>query len=78
MFWPYPYLLIDRNLPGIQSFTESRKITQGNLLNLFGVFLASLGIILLGGLLTLGIGFIFLLPFAFLIQTVAYAEMTSQ
>lgn len=35
MFGAYPYLLIDRNLPGIESLTQSRKITQGNLMSLF-------------------------------------------
>jgi uncharacterized membrane protein len=78
MFWPYPYLLIDRDLPGIGSFTESSKITKGNLLSLFGLSLAMLGIVLLGGIGTLGIGLIFLIPFSILVQTVAYAEMTSQ
>ena len=78
MFWPYSYLLIDRDLPGIQSFTESKQVTQGNLLNLFGIYLATIAIVMVGGLLTLGIGFIFLVPFSFLVYTVTYAEMTSQ
>ncbi|MFK7779331.1 MAG: hypothetical protein QM501_14590 [Gimesia sp.] len=78
MYWPYSFLLIDRDLPGIQSFTESKKATQGNLLNLFGIYLATIGIFLIGGIVTLGIGFIFLFPFMILVQTVTYAEMTSQ
>ena len=77
-FWPYSYLLIDRDLPGIQSFTESKKVTQGNLLSLFAIYLATIAIVLIGGIITLGIGFIFLVPYSFLIFTVAYAEMTSQ
>ncbi|MCA9016747.1 MAG: hypothetical protein KDA77_15550 [Planctomycetaceae bacterium] len=78
MFWPFSYLLIDRNLPGIKAFTEAPTITKGNLLNLFGVFLATIGIVLLGGIVTLGIGLIFLFPYSVMVQTVAYTEMTSQ
>ncbi|MCA9019139.1 MAG: DUF975 family protein [Planctomycetaceae bacterium] len=44
MFWPYAYLLIDRNLPGIDAFTESRKITDGNKLTMFLIYLIMTGI----------------------------------
>ncbi|QDT41289.1 Double zinc ribbon [Gimesia alba] len=47
MFWPYAFLLIDRNLPGIKSFTESRNITRGNLLSLFLIYLVMVGITLI-------------------------------
>tara|TARA_R110002095_G_C4250867_1_gene240060 strand:- start:3310 stop:4317 length:1008 start_codon:yes stop_codon:yes gene_type:complete len=78
MFWPFSFILIDRNLPGIESFSESRKVTSGNLLNLLGLSLALGGISILGGIVTLGIGLIFIMPFTYMAQTVAYAEMTSQ
>tara|TARA_R110002111_G_scaffold168038_1_gene233752 strand:- start:3591 stop:4607 length:1017 start_codon:yes stop_codon:yes gene_type:complete len=78
MFWPFSYLLIDRDLPGIESFTEVRKVTQGNLLSVFLIFLTSFGIAILGTVLTLGIGAVFVLPYLVLVQTVTYAEMTSQ
>lgn len=45
MFGPYPYMLIDRNLPGIEALTESRHITKGNLGVLFLISLV------LGGLM---------------------------
>lgn len=44
MFWPYAYLLVDRNLPGIDAFTESRKITNGNKLTMFLIYLIMGGI----------------------------------
>jgi len=78
MFWPFSFILVDRNLPGIASFSEARKATSGNLLNIFGLSLALSGIMILGTLVTLGIGLIFLIPFTYMAQTVAYAEMTSQ
>ncbi|QDT25973.1 hypothetical protein Enr10x_12710 [Gimesia panareensis] len=46
MFGAYPYLLIDRNLPGIESLTQSRKITQGNLMSLFLISLVLGSIVL--------------------------------
>ncbi|MFI4850614.1 MAG: hypothetical protein ACIAZJ_16010 [Gimesia chilikensis] len=46
MFSPYPYLLIDRNLPGIEALTESRQITRGNLKVLFLISLVMGGITL--------------------------------
>lgn len=78
MFWPYSYLLIDRDLPGIDSFTEIKKYTKGNLGSLALIFLASFVIYILGSSLTYGIGAIFLLPFLVMVQTVTYAEMTNQ
>lgn len=78
MFWPYSYLLIDRDLPGIESFTESRKITSGNKLSMFLINLASFGIGVFGTILTLGIGAIFVFPYLAFLQGVAYAEMTNQ
>ncbi|QDT90616.1 zinc ribbon domain-containing protein [Gimesia algae] len=44
MFWPYAYLLIDRDLPGIDAFTESRKVTDGNKLTMFLIYLIMTGI----------------------------------
>ena len=48
MFWPYPYLLVDRNLPGIDSFGKSVDVTKGNLLTLFLMFLSLFGLVILG------------------------------
>lgn len=78
MFWPYSFVLIDRNLPGIESFSEAKKVTAGNLLNAFGLFLILWLITVFGVIITLGIGAIFIMPFTYMVQTVAYAEMTSQ
>lgn len=78
MFWPFSFILVDRNLPGLESFWESRKVTDGNKLNLLGLSLLLGGITILGTLVTLGIGAIFIIPFTYMAHTVAYAEMTSQ
>lgn len=78
MFWPFSFILVDRNLPGIDSFSEARKVTSGNLLNLFGLSILLGLITILGAVVTLGIGLIFIIPFTYMAQTVAYAEMTNQ
>lgn len=55
LFWPYPYLLIDRDLPGIEAFTSSIDLTKKNLLSMTLVFLAIIGIpVLLGVGLVVG------------------------
>ncbi|WP_298868800.1 DUF975 family protein [uncultured Gimesia sp.] len=46
VFWPYSFLLIDQNLPGIRAFSESRKITKGNLLSMFLISLVMMGVFL--------------------------------
>jgi len=46
--WPYSYVLIDRNLPGLHSVSEARKITKGNLLSLLQVSLPLVGVALIG------------------------------
>ncbi len=78
MFWPYSYVLIDRNLPGIKSFSEARNVTRGNLMSLTAIFLLIFVIYFVGTIITLGIGAIFALPFCMLVMSVAYTEMTSQ
>ena len=56
LFWPYPYLLIDRDLPGVEAFTTAVDLTKKNLLSMTLVFLAIIGIpVVLGvGLFTGG------------------------
>ncbi|QDT19449.1 hypothetical protein HG66A1_12140 [Gimesia chilikensis] len=58
MFWPYPYLLVDRNLPGVDAFGKSVDVTKGNLLTLFLIFLSLFGLVLLGVAALFGISFL--------------------
>jgi hypothetical protein len=78
MFWPYSFILIDRDLPGIESFSKAKDVMVGNKLNFFGLSILLGVITIFGGIVTLGIGLIFIMPFTYMVQTVAYAEMTSQ
>lgn len=53
MFWPYAFLLIDRDLPGIDAFTESRKVTAGNKFSMFLIYLIMVGVSIVPYLLLL-------------------------
>ncbi|QDT25972.1 Double zinc ribbon [Gimesia panareensis] len=78
MFWPFSFILIDRNLPGLDSFTKAKDVMVGNKLSFFGLSLLLGLITLVGGVVTLFFGLIFIIPFTYMVQTVAYAEMTNQ
>lgn len=55
MHWPYSYVLIDRDLPGLHSVSEARKITKGNLLSLLQVSLPLVGVAFIGVGLRVGL-----------------------
>ena len=78
MFWPYSFILIDRDLPGIDSFTKAKEVMAGNKLTFFGLSILSFLIMAVGGIVTLFVGLILIVPFTYMLQTVAYAEMTNQ
>jgi uncharacterized membrane protein len=77
MFWPYTFVLIDENPSGVDCLWRAKEITQGNWGSIFILFLAFLGLILLG-YLACGIGVIFTGPLAALMFAVAYCHMTGQ
>lgn len=58
LFWPYPFLLVDRDLPGVESFSRAIDVTKGNLLTLFLVFFLLFGLAFLGGMALLGGAFL--------------------
>lgn len=74
MFWPFVYVLVDRNPPGAGALSEAREITEGNWGAVVLLYLAMLGFIVLG-LLACGVGVIFALPLTILMFAVAYAKM---
>lgn len=54
LFWPYPFLLVDRNLPGVEAFSRAIDVTKGNLLTLFLVFMFLTGVALAGAAVLFG------------------------
>ncbi len=77
MFWPYLFVLVDTNPPGIDCLKRAKQLTDGNWGAAFLLGLASVGIVLLGALM-LCVGVIFTAPLASLLFAVAYCRMTGQ
>ena len=76
MFWPYAYIIVDRNVGVMESFEKSRQIMSQNYLTVFGLGLVGFFINMLG--VVTCIGWIFTVPFVFLMLTVAYCGMSNQ
>ncbi|MCH7687638.1 MAG: hypothetical protein IH899_13310, partial [Planctomycetes bacterium] len=74
MFWPYTYVLVDQNVRGIEPLTRAKELTSGNWGAVFVIFLASVGLIILG-VLMLCVGLIFTIPLMTLFYSVAYCKM---
>jgi DNA-directed RNA polymerase subunit RPC12/RpoP len=77
MFWPYTYVLVDRDPPGIGALSEAKDVTQNNWGQVFVLALAAFGINLLG-LIAACVGLIFTIPLTMLMFAVAYCHMTGQ
>ena len=76
-FWPFMYVIVDRDVGVIESFRRSRELTSGNYLAILVLALAAFGINMLGSMACY-IGLIFTTPFANLLFAVAYCMMTGQ
>jgi hypothetical protein len=77
MFWPFGYVLVDRDSPGMECLSEAKEITQNTWLQVFVLWLAVFGITLLG-MVPLCVGLIFTIPLTSLMFAVAYCHMTGQ
>lgn len=77
MFWPYVYVLVDRNSTGISCLSEAKEITQGTWLPVFLIYLVSAAINV-AGVCALCIGLLFTMPWTQLMLSIAYCRMTGQ
>jgi hypothetical protein len=77
MFFTYTYALIDEDPRGMECLTRARDASKGNLLTLFVLCVASVGINLLG-VLMLCVGLLATFPLTGLMFAVAYCKMTGQ
>ncbi|MBL9125634.1 MAG: hypothetical protein JNG90_18490 [Planctomycetaceae bacterium] len=71
------YVLVDRNVGAIEALGISRRITAGNRLVLFVLYIL-LGVFVLIGMCALCLPFFFALGFGFLLLTVAYLIISGQ
>lgn len=75
--WPWVYILVDSNPPGIASLTQAFAMTRRHLVGMF--LLSLMGILLaIGGASAICIGLLFVLPFGMLMMAVAYCELSGQ
>lgn len=71
VFWPYLYVLVDRDLPGLVSLHKAAEITFQNrwsLARLFGLC----GLFWLFGLMAAGVGLLIAVPYTFVVSALAY------
>lgn len=76
-FYPFPYVLVDRDCGPIEALMGSYEITRGKVGELFALSLFS-GMILLAGLLACGVGVIFTAPLSMLVMSCAYVCLTDR
>ena len=77
IYGQFAFAMIDQDLGAIDSLTTSQRITRGNRVSIFVIYLMTMGL-LVGGVLMCGIGILFTMPLAYLLWTVAYLHMTGQ
>jgi uncharacterized membrane protein len=77
MFWPLYYLVIDGKTGVLESFSVASTITQGNKGTTFVLWLASLGIMIVG-VLALCVGVLFAAPLVSVVWATAYLMMSGQ
>ena len=77
MFFPYGFLLVDKDPPGTECLSGSKEITAGNKWTLFLLGFVALGIVILG-VLAFCVGLIFAGPLVTLMYAVAYVQMSGQ
>jgi uncharacterized membrane protein len=77
MFGSFGYALVDQDPPGLECLSISRAAAKGNLLTLFVLLLAAVGVNILG-MLAFCVGLLATIPLTTLFFVVAYCKMTGQ
>ncbi len=75
MFWPFMYVLVDRDQPGIVALWQSLLVTHGHKAALFSLF-AICFILETLGMLALGLGAFIAFPVTFLVTAMAYDSLS--
>lgn len=77
MLWPYVFILVDEDAPGIECLSRARELTKGNMMASFAMVVNAIGIFLLGMLACL-IGLVVAAPMIALLYAVSYLHLTGQ
>jgi len=78
MFWPFLYVIVDRNEGVIDSLRIAQETTSGTYGVVFILFLAGAGIQILGVFPGLCIGLLFTTPFWMLMWAVTYCVISGK
>lgn len=76
-FWPAYYLVVDRHVPVIKSFGLAYKMTRGNAINSFLLWICGMAIACIG-LLACLVGIVFAQPLVLLMVSAGYLMMSGQ
>jgi len=77
MWWPYLFLIVDRDVEIGSSFSLAKEITEGNKMTVFALGLLAT-VLMFGGLLACCIGVIFVAPYITLMWATTYLKMSGQ
>ena len=77
IFWPFVFLIVDKQLPGIESLAEAKNVTEGNWGTSFLTWFLAI-LIYVAGVFALCVGLFFSAPFAGLMMAVCYLRLTGQ
>ena len=77
MFSQFYYLVLDRRVPVLDSFRQSKELMNGNKLTLFLIWLAMMGIFLVA-MIPCGLGILVAGPYFSLMFAVIYLTITGQ
>jgi hypothetical protein len=76
MFWPFLYVIVDRDEGIIDSLRIAQEITSGTYTVVFVLFMAGVGLQILGVFPGMCIGLLFTFPFWMLLWAVTYCVIT--
>jgi len=77
MFWPFLYVLVDTDAPGMECLSRAREITRNTWGTVFLLWLTAVGLSILG-VLACCVGLLFTGPLSMMLFAVAYCRMTGQ
>jgi hypothetical protein len=78
MFSQAIFLVVDRNVAVMDSFNQSKDLTNGNKMTIFVTYLVAFLGAMVVSMLTCGIGSLFATPFLWLLGVVMYLRITGQ
>lgn len=77
LFWPYLYVIVDRDVGALEGLSTAKRLTEGNLGTGFLLGLMTIGLNIIG-ILMCCVGVLFTAPLCMLLSAVAYLMISGQ